>query len=174
METDESVRLNALLRELFEVKDRTMWSAQGQFAQAKGWQKLNLWLGSLSAGSAALSGALVLSSSGLDVFGGVLALFAAAGGAVLTVVNVSQRATAATAAVNAYLEIQNPSRQERVIGTRWMDIGERRAILQGLTARMAEQNRSAKPISPRAHRKARRNIQAGGQTAFFDEFAANA
>jgi hypothetical protein len=174
MDTGESVRRRALLREISEVENRSMWSAQGQFEQAKGWQSLNLWLGSLAAGCAAVSGALVLSSAGLDIFGGVLALVAAAGGAVLTVVNASQRATKATAAANAYLEIQNAARRARMVDAPWMDVEEGRAILQGLTERMDEQNKSAEPISPRAHRKADRNIASGGQTAPFEELTDNA
>ncbi|NQX37081.1 SLATT domain-containing protein [Herbiconiux sp. VKM Ac-2851] len=171
MDGDDSTQRRALLRELAEVENRTMWSAQGQFEQAKGWQRLNLWLGSLAAGSAAISGALVLASSGLDLLGGVLALFAAAGGAVLTVVNASQRATVATAAANAYLELQNAARRARLVDTPWMNVEDGRAILQGLTERMDEQNRSAEPISPRAYRKAGRNIKAGGQTVIVDETA---
>lgn len=174
MESDENVRRKALLRELAEVENRTMWSAQGQFEQAKRWQSLNLWLGSLAAGCAAVSGALVLSSAGLDILGGVLALIAAAGGAILTVVNASQRATKATAAANAYLEIQNATRRARLVDAPWMDVDEGRAILQGLTERMDEQNKSAEPISPRALRKAEKNIRSGGQTATFEELAANA
>lgn len=174
VETDENARLTALLRELSEVEDRAMWSAQGQFEQAKGWQKVNLWLGSTSAGSAAVSGALVLASSGLDVLGGLLALFAAAGGAVLTVVNASQRATAATAAANAYLEIQNAARRARLVDAPWADLERSRAVLEGLTERMDEQNRSAEPISPRAYRKAGRNIKAGGQTTDVDGLVTDA
>lgn len=174
MDTGESVRRRALLREISEVENRSMWSAQGQFEQAKGWQSFNLWLGSLAAGCAAVSGALVLSTTGLDIFGGVLALVAAAGGAVLTVVNASQRATMATAAANAYLEIQNAARRARLVDTPWMDVEEGRAILQGLTERMDEQNKSAEPISARAHRKAGRNIASGGQTTSFEELTDNA
>lgn len=121
-----------------------------------------------------MSGALVLASSGLDILGGLLALFAAAGGAVLTVVNASQRATAATAAANAYLEIQNAARRARLVDAPWIDVEEGRAILQGLTERMDEQNKSAEPISPRAYAKAGRNIKAGGQTVILDEVGDNA
>lgn len=174
MDADDTTRRRALLRELAEVENRTMWSAQGQFEQAKGWQRLNLWLGSLAAGSAAVSGALVLASSGLDILGGVLALFAAAGGAVLTVVNASQHATVATAAANAYLELQNAARRARLVDTPWIDLEEGRAILQGLTDRMDEQNKSAEPISPRAHRKAGRNIRTGGQAVTPDELGTDA
>lgn len=151
-----------------------MWSAQGQFEQAKSWQRLNFWLGSLAAASAAVSGALVLASSGLDILGGVLALFAAAGGAVLTVVNASQRATVANAAANAYLEIQNAARRARLVDTPWMDLEQGRAILQGLVERMDEQNRSAEPISPSAYRKAGRNIKTGGQAVNLEEVSGGA
>ena len=121
-----------------------------------------------------MSGALVLASSGLDVLGGLLALFAAAGGAVLTVVNASQRATAATAAANAYLEIQNAARRARLVDAPWADLDRSRAVLEGLTERMDEQNRSAEPISPRAYRKAGRNIKAGGQTTDVDGLVTDA
>lgn len=163
-----------MLRELAEIENRCMWSSQGQFEQAKGWQRLNLWLGSTAAGAAAVSGALVLASSALNILGGLLALFAAAGGAVLTVVNASQRATVATAAANAYLEIQNAARRTRLVDGPWMDIEEGRAILEGLTERMDEQNRSAEPISPVAYRKAGRNIQSGGQAVTPDELGSDA
>lgn len=151
-----------------------MWSSQGQFEQAKAWHRLNLWLGSLAAAAAAISGALVLASEGLNILGGLLAIFAASGGAVLTVVNASQRATVATAAANAYLEIQNAARRARFVDTPWMELEEGRSILQGLTERMEEQNRSAEPISERAHRKAGRNIRTGGQVATLDDLGGSA
>lgn len=92
----------------------------------------------------------------------------------LTVVNASQRATVATAAANAYLELQNAARRARLVDTPWLDLEEGRAILQGLTERMDEQNRSAEPISPRAYRKAGRNIKNGGQSVNLDKLGANA
>ncbi|AND17813.1 SLATT domain-containing protein [Rathayibacter tritici] len=174
MEIDEGARRKGLVREFSEVEDRAKWSAQGQFEQAKGWQKFNLWLGSLSAASAAVSGALVLAPSGLDIIGGVLALFAAAGGAVMTVVNASQRATGATTAANAYLEIQNAARRARLVDAPWADLEKSRAVLEGLTERIDEQNRSAEPISRRAYRKAGRNIKAGGQTTDLEGLTTNA
>lgn len=162
-EDDQGVRRAALLQELAEVENRAMWTSQGQFEQAKQWQSLNLWLGSFSASSAAVSGALVLSAAGLDVLGGVLALVAAAGGAILTVVNASQRATKATAAANAYLEIQHGARRARFVDAPWQDLEDARANLQILTERMDEQNKSAEPISKRAYSRAGRNIKSGGQ-----------
>lgn len=172
-EPDGSVRRAALLREFAEVENRAMWSSQGQFEQAKGWQSVNLWVGSIAAGCAAVSGALVLAAEGVDIVGGLLALVAAAGGAILTIVNASQRATKATAAANAYLEIQNAARRARRVDVPWLDIEDGRATLQSLTERMDEQNKSAEPIAPRAYRRAGNNIRKGGQKTTAEELTDN-
>lgn len=91
----------------------------------------------------------------------------------LTIVNASQRATKATAAANAYLEIQNATRRARRVDFPWMDVEDARVALQTLTERMDEQNKSAEPISPRAYRRAGRNIRRGGQAMTEQEIAAN-
>lgn len=171
-EADE-VRRAALLRECAEIENRATWSSQGQFEQAKSWQTFNLWVGSLAATSAAVSGALVLAVDDVALVCGILALLSAAGGAVLTIVNASQRATKATAAANAYLEIQNATRRARRVDFPWMDVEDARVALQTLTERMDEQNKSAEPISPRAYRRAGRNIRRGGQAMTEQEIAAN-
>lgn len=142
-----------------------MWSAQGQFEQAKTWRALNVWLGAPAAAVGAVAGALVLTSDSLNVLGGVLALISAAGGAILTTVNASHRANQANAAANAYLEIQTAARQSRDVDLPWTDdLEESRQVLGELTSRMDEQNKTAEPISRRAYNRARRNITSGGQT----------
>jgi hypothetical protein len=141
-----------------------MWSAQGQFEQAKHWQSMNLWLGSLSAVSAAISGALVLARSGWDLVGGGLALLAAGGGAILTTVNASQRATKASSAANAYLEIQTSAKRAYRVDAPWIELDDARQLLQGLAERMDEQNKAAEPISRRAYKRAGKNIRSGGQS----------
>jgi hypothetical protein len=160
---DDDARRDAILNQLRELEDRAMWSAQGQFEQAKHWQSMNLWLGSVSAVAAAVSGALVLAQSGLDLLGGGLALLAAGGGAILTTVNASQRATKASSAANAYLEIQTSAKRSQSVDVPWAPLDEARQMLQGLAERMDEQNKAAEPISPRAYRRARKNIRSGGQ-----------
>lgn len=162
---DDNSRRAAILDQFGELEDRAMWSAQGQFEQSKHWQSMNLWLGSLSAVSAAISGALVLAQFGLDLIGGGLALVAAGGGAILTTVNASQRATKASAAANAYLEIQTSAKRAKAVDVLWAELDDARQLLQGLADRMDEQNKAAEPISPRAYRRARRNISAGGQSS---------
>ncbi len=161
---DEAQR-RAINNELARLEERAMWSAQGQFEQAKTWRALNVWLGAPSAVAAAVSGALVLASDSLNILGGVLALIAAAGGAILTTVNASYRSTQASAAGSAYLEIQTRARQSREVDLPWeVDLEAARQDLGELTARLDEQNKTADPISKRAYRKARKNIDAGGQT----------
>lgn len=141
-----------------------MWSAQGQLEQAKTWRALNVWLGAPTAAAAAVSGALVLASDSLNVLGGVLALVSAAGGAVLTTVNASHRANRASAAGNAYLEIQTAARQAREVDLPWAeDLDDARQTLGELTARMDEQNKTAEPILRRAYKRAGKNIEGGGQ-----------
>ena len=162
-------RRRAIEDELHRLEERAMWSAQGQLEQAKSWRALNLGLGAPSAVAAAVSGALVLSSDALNVLGGVLALVAAAGGAILTTVNASYRATQASAAGNAYLEIQTAARQGREVDLPWqVDLDVPRQILGELSARMDEQNKTADPISKRAYRRAQKNIASGGQTYSVD------
>lgn len=162
---NDEARRRAINDELARLEDRAMWSAQGQLEQSKTWRALNLWLGAPSAVAAAVSGALVLTSDSLNIVGGVLALVAAAGGAVLTTVNASYRANQASAAGNAYLEIQTAARQSHDVDLPWqVDLEIARQVLGELTARLDEQNKTADPISKRAYRHARRNIEGGGQT----------
>lgn len=146
-----------------------MWSAQGQLEQAKTWRAINVWLGGPTAAAAAISGALVLASQSLSVLGGILALVSAAGSAVLTSINASPRSNRASAAGNAYLEIQCSARQIREVDLPWStDLDEARQMLGELTARVDEQNKTAEPISRRAYRKTGRNIGGGGQTYAID------
>lgn len=167
---DDGARRRAIRDELARIEERTKWSAQGQLEQAKTWRAINIWLGAPTAAASAIAGALVLASQELNIFGGVLALVAAASGAVLTTVNASSRANRASAAGNAYLEIQSTARQVREVDLPWAtDLDETRQILSELSARVDEQNKTAEPISRSAYRKARKNIEGGGQTYAVDE-----
>lgn len=167
---NDGPRRRAIHDELARIEERTKWSAQGQLEQAKTWRAINVWLGAPMAAASAIAGALVLASQELNVLGGVLALVAAAGGAVLTTVNASPRANRASAAGNAYLEIQSTARQVREVDLPWAtDLDETRQILSELSARVDEQNKTAEPITGRAYRKARKNIDSGGQTYAGDE-----
>ncbi|WP_430336283.1 SLATT domain-containing protein [Rhodococcus sp. ACT016] len=159
---DES-RREAIRDEFNRLEESAKCSSQGQFEQAKQWRSVNLGLGAPTSLLAAISGATVLSDTGYAVLGGIFALMAAAGGAILTTLNASHRMNQAAAAANAYLEIQTAARQARLIDLPGQDLGESRAVLAELTARRDEQNKTAEIINRRAWKKAQSNINDGGQ-----------
>jgi len=103
--------------------------------------------------------------TGHAVVGGLLALAAAALGAVMTTLNASQRANQA----GAYLEIQTAARQAREIDLPDRDLDEARANLAEISARRDEQNKTADVINARAYRKAKKNIVVGGQSYAVDQ-----
>lgn len=141
-----------------------MYSAQNQFEQAKQWRGINLILGLPASVLAAVSGATALASTAGRLWAGLLALGAAAFGAVLTTVNASHRTNQASSAANAYLEIQTAARQARLLDLPVADIEEIRATLAEITARRDEQNKTAEPPNRWARRRAQKNISTGGQT----------
>lgn len=159
----EDQRREAISAELSRLEERATYAGQGQFEQSKIWRAINVWLGAPTAAAAAISGSLVLASDEYDLVGALLALAAAAGTAVLTTVNAAQRATAASSAANAYLEIQSTARRVRLVELPWGDVDDMHRDLTELCARLDEQNRTAEPPSGRAYQRARRNILRGGQ-----------
>lgn len=82
--------------------------------------------------------------------------------------NASQRTDKASAAGNAYLEIQTAARQARLVDLDHMSVKDARQLLAELTARRDEQNKTAEPFSPAAYRRARKNISKGGQSYSID------
>jgi hypothetical protein len=153
-----------LAEEFSRLEESAMYSAQNQFEQAKQWRGINLILGLPASVLAAVSGATALASTAGRVWAGLLALGAAAFGAVLTTVNASHRTNQASSAANAYLEIQTAARQARLLDLPVADIEDVRATLAEITARRDEQNKTAEPPNRWARRRAQKNIATGGQT----------
>jgi hypothetical protein len=140
-----------------------------QFEGTKLWRGVNLGLGIPASSLAAISGATALATTTGRVWAGIFALASAAFGAILTTVNASHRMNQAAAAANAYLEIQGAARQMREMDLSYMPIEEARAAIAELTARRDEQNKTAEPPGSRLYKKARKNIEGGGQTYAVDE-----
>ncbi|AHH16898.1 hypothetical protein NONO_c21000 [Nocardia nova SH22a] len=164
VEVSESERRQALAEEFSRLEESAMYSAQNQFEQAKQWRGINLMLGLPASVLAAVSGATALASTAGRFWAGLLALGAAAFGAVLTTVNASHRTNQASSAANAYLEIQTAARQARLLDLPVTDLDEMRAALAEITARRDEQNKTAEPPNRWARRRAQKNITTGGQT----------
>jgi hypothetical protein len=159
---------------LQRLEESALYSAQNQFEQAKQWRGVNLLFGIPASVLAAVSGATALASTAGRFWAGILALGAAAFGAVLTTVNASHRTNQAASAANAYLEIQTAARQARLLDLPVADIDEIRATLAEITARRDEQNKTAEPPNRWARRRAQKNIAGGGQMYEVDSTQAGA
>lgn len=164
----EAGRREAIRDELSRIEESATYSAQGQFEQAKQWRTVNLLLGLPASGLAAVSGATALASTAGRLLAGLLALAAAAFGAILTTVNASHRTSQASAAANAYLEIQTAARQARLVDLDHMAVEDGRTALAELTARRDEQNKTAESPNRFAYRRAQKNLRAGGQSYAID------
>ncbi|MGV9337922.1 SLATT domain-containing protein [Streptomyces sp. NPDC003688] len=168
-QADEAQRRKAIETEFRRLEESAMYSAQMQFEQTKQWRSVNLALGLPATTLAAVAGTTALAESTGRIAAGILALVSAGFGAVLTTVNASHRMNQAAAAANAYLEIQTAARQAREIDLLTWSPDEARAALAELTARRDEQNKTAEPPNRRSYRKAKVNIQSGGQSYAVDE-----
>lgn len=150
------------------IHESALWSAQGQFEQAKLWRLINLALGVPAAALAAISGGTALAGD-VGVWPGILALAAAAFSATLTTVNASRRMTQAQASANAYLQLQTAARQFLTIDLVGMGYEEARDTLRNLTNTRDELNKTADPPGRLAYKLAGRNIEGGGQSYAADE-----
>ncbi|MEV7054387.1 SLATT domain-containing protein [Streptomyces microflavus] len=168
-ETGDARRRRAIEAEFRRLEESAMYSAQMQFEQTKQWRGVNLGLGLPASILAAVAGTTALVESTGRVAAGVMALASAGFGAILTTVNASHRMNQAAAAANAYLEIQTAARQAREIDLPTWPLDEARNALAELTARRDEQNKTAEPPNRRSYRKAKANIDAGGQSYAVDE-----
>ncbi|MGW3287358.1 SLATT domain-containing protein [Streptomyces sp. NPDC001002] len=153
---------HAIAQEADRIHESAMWSAQGQFEQAKLWRLINLLLGMPAAALAAVSGGTALAGD-VGIWPGILALAAAALSAMLTTVNASRRMTQAQASANAYLQLQTATRQFLTIDMVGMDHETAREALRAFTNTRDELNLTADPPGRLAHRLAGRNIGSGGQ-----------
>lgn len=157
-----SPELQTVADEADRIHQSALYSAQGQFEQAKLWRLLNLILGVPAAALAAVSGGTGLAGRGGAV-PGILALIAAGFGATLTTVNASRRMTQAQASANAFLQLQTAARQFLTIDLAGMSRDEAREALRNLTNSRDELNKTADPPSRYAYWLSKRNIKKGGQ-----------
>lgn len=163
------IDLGPLMAEIDRIEESAKYSAQGQLEQVKIWRGANILLGAPAAGLAALSGASALAETLSSTWVGFIALAAAALGATHTTLNASSRQDSAQAAGNAYLAIQTGARQLRTVDLPHIPYEEARTQLAELTARRDEVNKTAEPFSARAYKRAKKNIERGGQTYATDD-----
>ncbi|HEU5403156.1 MAG TPA: SLATT domain-containing protein [Terriglobales bacterium] len=150
------------------IHESALYSAQGQFEQAKLWRLVNLLFGVPAAVLAAVSGGTSLSGH-LGPLVGILALTAAALSATMTTVNASRRMTSAQASGSAYLQLQTAARQFLSIDLTTMSYEDARETLRNLTNTRDELNKTADPPSRLAYKRSTKNIANGGQSYAVDE-----
>ncbi|WP_369028999.1 SLATT domain-containing protein [Streptomyces adonidis] len=153
----------AIAEEAERIHESALFSAQGQFEQAKLWRLINLIIGVPAAILGAIAGGTSLAGSEWGNWPGYLALTAAALTATLTTVNASRRMTQAQSSGNAYLQLQTQARQFLAIDLVDMPKEDARTILQNLTNSRDELNKTADPPGRIAYWRAKRNISRGGQ-----------
>jgi hypothetical protein len=158
----------AIAQEADRIHESALWSAQGQFEQAKLWRLVIVALGIPAAALAAVSGGTSLSGD-LGIWPGVWALISAALSATLTTVNSSRRMTQAQASANAYLELQTAARQFLTIDLPEMSREDARDLLHNLTNTRDELNKTSDPPGRLAYKRSGKNITAGGQSYATDE-----
>jgi hypothetical protein len=154
--------LQAIAVEADRTHESALYSAQGQFEQAKLWRLLNLVLGVPAAALAAVSGGTGLAGHG-GAAPGVLALIAAGFGSTLTTVNASRRMTQAQASANAFLQLQTAARQFVTIDLVDLSRDDAREVLRNLTSTRNELNKTADPPGRYAYWLSQRNIKKGSQ-----------
>lgn len=160
---------DAIRKEANRVHEAVMYSAQGQFEQAKIWNTRNLFLGVPSSGIAGAGGVAGLATTIGKTPVAVMALAAAFLSGIMTVLNYSKKIDQAHASANAYLALQQDVRIFIDIDLDLLSDAEAREVLAKLVARQQEINGTAQIPSPKAYKKAKANIKAGGQSYKADE-----
>lgn len=152
-----------IVKEAKRIHEAAMWSSQSQFEQAKIWLKRNAWLGVPSTGLAAIAGVAGLADVLGNVWTGALAITAAFLTAIMTTLNYSKKIDQAHASANAYLALQQDARIFVEVDSKAGSIAELRELLAKLVARQQEINGTAHIPSPKARKRAEKNIDDGRQ-----------
>jgi hypothetical protein len=100
-----------LAKELRIAGEKSEFTADLQFKVAEHWRRVNLWLGIPAASLAAVAGAAALASTAGRIPAGIIALIAAAMGAVLAFLNPAEEALKAAEAANDQRAIVARSKQ---------------------------------------------------------------
>ncbi len=158
-----------LLAEGRRVEESAKWSGQNQFEQAKIWRGSNYIIGLPSTGLGAVAGAATLATAIGRFWAGLAMLVAAALTAIMTLLNLARHTDEALVAANAYLAVQQDARVFCEIDLHKLSYDEARQALNELIARAQEVHKSAPLVSKRAYKRAKKNIESGGQSYEVDE-----
>lgn len=153
----------AIHKEARRIYEATMFSAQGQFEQAKIWSRRSLGLGVPASAIGAVAGVAGLATTIGKEMVAIAAIIAAALTAIVTTLNYSKRIDQAHSNANAYLALQQDTRVFIDVDLRTMNESEAREVLAKLVARQQEINGTALIPSKQAYKRGKANIVKGGQ-----------
>ncbi|MDB5162767.1 MAG: hypothetical protein JWN28_374 [Candidatus Saccharibacteria bacterium] len=159
----ETNMMDQLIKEAERVHESAMYSAQTQFEYSKSWRFVDRWLSGGSAIMAAIAGVGALSEVVSSAIAGVVALGAAGLGAVASSLGAPKTKTAAHAAANAYLALQQDARIFINVDVSKMSYDDARQALSSLVARQQELNTTAEIPSVSAWKKAKKSVESGFQ-----------
>lgn len=162
-------RKKAIDIEAKRMHEAVLHSAQGQFEQAKIWNKRSLLLGIPASAIAAIGGVAGLTNVIGKELVAVASIIAAALTAIVTTMNYSKRIDQAHSNANAYLALQQDIRIFIDIDLPGLKEGDAREQLSKLVARQQEINGAALIPSKKAYKRAKAIIEAGGQSYKIDE-----
>jgi hypothetical protein len=155
--------------ELSRIEETATYSAQTQLEQAKIWRSIYLWLGVPAAVLAAVTGGSLLADLVSAEVAGASILVSASLGAVLTSLNAAERGQQCEVVGNEYVALQSAARVARDVDLPVQPFDEARVTLGELMDRRDEINRSAPTPSRWAWKRAKRNVESGGQTFAVDK-----
>lgn len=156
--------LTEIGRELLRIEENARYSQQNQFEQSKIWRGTNLSLGIPAAILAAISGTAMLVTDEWRVLAGIVSLFSAALATTSATLSAERRSDRAATAANAYRDIQTEARQLLFIDLVHLSYDDARDKLRNLSDRYGEISRGAEPVLSRAYKRAKANLERGGQT----------
>lgn len=162
-------RKRAIETEAKRIHEAVLYSAQGQFEQAKIWNKRSLLLGIPASAIAAVGGVAGLANLIGKELVAVASIVAAALTAVVTTMNYSKRIDQAHSNANAYLALQQDVRIFIDIDLPGLKDDDAREQLSKLVARQQEINGAALIPSKKAYKRAKTIIKEGGQRYKVDE-----
>jgi len=152
-----------MIKEAKRVHESAMYSAQTQFEYSKTWRSVDRWLGGSASFVAAISGTAGLADIASAQVTGLIALIAAATGAIAVSLGAPKTKTLAHASANAYLALQQDCRVFIDIDAHRLPEQEARDELSSLVARLQELNATAEIPSKRAWARAKENVEKGSQ-----------
>jgi hypothetical protein len=158
--SDDAQR-NAIIEELGRLEEDSTYASQAQFELSKYWRWWHWILGVPAAGLAAVAGVTGLASVTGRVLAAILALIAAAFGALLTTVEPNKRVRQAQSAAVAYNEVRVAARQAREVDFPSLDTEDARERTHELTDQKHQVDRVAEPPNAYAFWRARTNIERG-------------